>query len=161
MRAIAYLDSSYLIGIVSDKPSEQSKVKDLLSKISKRCEIVVPQVVIGEVVSVITKNIDNTSKAYEKMQKFLNELYMILKPTSCLPPLEKEALCYAHVLSNRDSNLDITDLLIISQALQDRDSKYLFTSDSKLLRSKTIKEFECEIRKEGKRNKILKIKEYV
>jgi predicted nucleic acid-binding protein len=53
-------------------------------------------------------------------------------------PNKNESLKLAVELKDRDNNLDVTDLLIVSQALIDKYSTILLTNDGRLIDSPEI-----------------------
>lgn len=64
---------------------------------------------------------------------------------------KKEAFEIMMSLS-KDAYLDATDIMIVSHALSDPDSKFFFTPDIKLLDNQVIKETEKKLREDGRRN---------
>ena len=62
-------------------------------------------------------------------------------------------------LSEKDNELDATDILIVAHVLSDPDSKFLFTNDNKLLGNTAILDLEKKLRADGKRNTGLKIQD--
>ena len=74
-----------------------------------------------------------------------------------MPPPNKNVLARVEHLRQQDTWLEPMDLLIVSHALADPDSNYLFTTDKELLKSSTIKDFGENLRGGGKRNSELKI----
>ena len=60
-------------------------------------------------------------------------------------------------LRRRDPLLDGTDMAILAHALHDPDSKFFFTTDTRMLDNPTIDGYEEEMRRDGRRNTKLKI----
>jgi len=64
-------------------------------------------------------------------------------------------------LADRDEMLDATDIMILAYALADPDSKFLFTTDTKMLRNARIKEYDRYLQDDKRRNTTLIITNYV
>ena len=150
-----YLDSYYLLEMITRTPD--SDVKKLLYTIkSNSFEIFVPQIVLGEVVAkIFTKPAQDREDALSKLHKVLQDHG--IDPASCMPPPQGAVLEIARCLRNVDSYLYMTDVLIISHALADPNSKFFFTPDSKLTQNHKILECEKRLRDDNKRETELRI----
>ena len=150
-----YLDSYYLLEMITRTPNRD--VKKLLYTIkSDSFETFVPQIVLGEVVAkIFTKPAQDREDALSKLHKVLQDHG--IDPASCMPPPQGAVLEIARCLRNVDSYLYMTDVLIISHALADPNSKFFFTPDSKLTQNPELKELENLLRIDNKRETELKI----
>ncbi len=143
---IVYLDSFYLIELTK-KPSHD--ITKFLSRLRYNTyHIIISQIVLGESIAVITKKNNDPSeiirKLYSKMDK-----YGIGSDNMKPPP--KEAFDIMTLLSSK-TDLDPTDTMIVSHALADPNSKFFFTSDSKLIGNQVIEDIEKELRDNDKRS---------
>lgn len=75
--------------------------------------------------------------------------------------MNEHALRLASDLKENDKDLDVTDILIASQALDDKYSTHLLTNDGPVLESDFIAKVNNERFKSNDRNRILKISESI
>lgn len=153
-----YLDSYYLLEMVERMPERD--VKKLMYTIkSNSFEIFVPQIVLGEVVAkLFTKHPQTRADLLSRLPEILLQHNIDLDV--CLtPPLTGAAFEIMRSLHSADPRLGKTDIMILSHALVDPDSKFFFTPDSDLIGSSKVAEYERGMRSEGKRNVRLTISE--
>jgi len=159
----AYLDTYYLLEVVMKRRNKRT-VEHLLSRIkSPSFKIMVPQIVLGEatakIFSMCSENNESPCMLVEKVADLLQKYQINVK--NCLPPPRKEAFAIMAELADRDEMLDATDIMILAYALADPDSKFLFTTDTKMLRNARIKEYDRYLRDDKRRNTTLIITNYV
>ena len=154
-----FVDNHLLRGMLSETSLERADALHQFKKLNQNTyEAVIPQVAIGELVSISMRDFgDDPSEIHNKLGKLYENIHKILDVSICMPPPNKKSIEIAMELKNRDSNLDMTDLLILSQALIDRESQRFLTTDKKLLDSDVIKQKEEELRDSNDRVKRLKI----
>jgi predicted nucleic acid-binding protein len=152
-----YLDTWLLRGLVSNKPSESSYCRSLVSKLKNGYDVVVPQIVLGEVFAVIVRDNQDPNKVYLKLKELCNELYNITKPNECLPPPTEDIINCMQRLRAREANVRDTDLMVVAHALIDPESERLLTEDKNILNSSEIQTMESQLRAEEKRVKQLRI----
>ena len=76
-----------------------------------------------------------------------------------IKPTETDAFDIMVALRDEDNSLGATDIMILSHVLSDPDSKFFFTTDSKILENVVITDLEKRLRDEEKRNESLKIRD--
>ena len=76
-----------------------------------------------------------------------------------MKPTERNAFDIMATLSSKDDMLDPTDVMILSHVLSDPDSKFFFTADEKMLGNTAITDLEKDLRDEGRRYTMLKIRD--
>lgn len=161
MATRSYLDTFYLRGIVSKDRGERALSNRLLSRISQKSfEVIIPQVVMGEFFAIILRD-SKREEINEQLMKMINKLHDInLDINSCIPPPNEEVFNCIQELRNQKVSLDPTDLVIVAHALADPDSKFLFTTDKKMIESDIITVIEKKMRQfDNKRNIELEIKD--
>jgi len=153
-----YVDTWLLRGLVSKKKHERMDAKREISRLeSNSFDVVIPQIVIGETVSVLMRDFPDPSEAKNRLVKLYDSIKKILDPSSCLPPISMLILEKARELKSGDGNLKDTDAIIVSHTLLDPNSQRLLTADTDLLNSEFIKQMENEMRASRIRRKRLKI----
>ena len=158
-----YIDTCFFQAYLWGKVDAKENAKDILSKIESNARknpeinVKIPFVVVGELINnLIRENVEQIVRD-DIMYKFF-ALQKDLK-ADIIPP---NKCCYAKAKLLIDQDLYLvehapTDTLIVSCALCDMDSAFLLTDDSLLLVSYSLKDIERDMRKEGKRNRQLKI----
>ena len=172
-----YIDTDYLYSYIFIR---DSSLKRLLSKNNMeyeiaRCEnfknilfnknkeifIKIPFIVFGE----LFNNINSYNKTLDESNiRYINkELFSLFEMNNVdsIPPNEK---CYkiANQILESDSRFDPTDALIVSQALVDKNSKYMATFDNTITNSfggGIIAKINDNMCSNNERNKKLKIYE--
>lgn len=158
MTTKVYLDTWLLRAYVSEEPEDRADAKRELSRIRTDIyKIIVPQIVIGEAVSVIMRDFDDPSIARLKLTNLYDELKNIMDMKTCLPSLNNDIFLCAQRLKGFESELTDTDSLILAHAILDPDSDRLLTYDKVLLNSKPIKDEEERMRNASGRTRRLKI----
>lgn len=143
----AHIDTSVLVPIFSeDRPQERSARRLLERLRDKNLEPVVSQIVVGELVAVMLKNLSHIPK--EKEVNFLSKIYTYFEPAA-IKPVTIDSVKYATRLIDLDLRIGPVDALIVAQALLDRDSQYLLTFDTQLVVSKSIRQLDEEVRNKG------------
>ena len=82
-----------------------------------------------------------------------------IKSRCLVPPINASVFSIMNKLRQVDEMLDPTDIMIVSHALADRDSKFFLTTDSKLLGNYKIAELERGLHEDGERETKLKIQD--
>jgi predicted nucleic acid-binding protein len=154
-----YLDTWVLRAFVSEKASERADAKHELEKLrSNTYAVIVPQVVLGEVMSVILRDFNDATDGQRRLCSLHNELKNIITDMgTCLPPLTTEVFNCAQTLKSIEANLRDTDSLILAHALLDPNSQRLLTRDRTLLDSTRLQCEESRMRTEQLRSQRLKI----
>ena len=113
-------------------------------------EVLVSQTVLGEVVAkILPKPAQERADALSRLPKILQDHG--IDPSACLTPPPSAAFKIMKRLHDNDPYLEATDIMIMSHVLADPNSKFFFTNDAKLLKSRQIKECERQLRDDGKR----------
>ena len=149
--SITYIDTSYIMGLAED---DKEIINIFYGLKNPSFSIRVPQIVMGEAIAVISTK----SNAYNLQQRLATHMTEYIPPNA-IKPFKFEMLDIVYNLKKKDNRLDPTDALITAQALEDKNSKFLFTHDNTILKSSGIRELEEELRNGGTRNTRLKIKE--
>ncbi|MEM4400119.1 MAG: PIN domain-containing protein [Candidatus Nitrosocaldus sp.] len=143
-----YIDTSILISPFVDRQKRASEVRSKLIRISNNYTIVIPQIVIGESISVIIKK--SGSKNSDILQEFINSILNYITDDGKLPALNKEILKQAIKLKGLQEGyheLDVCDCLIIAHAIVDKEAKYLLTYGS-ILENDVIMDYVKQTRQE-------------
>ena len=136
----------YLIGLTK-KPSHD--INRLLSCLKHNTyNIIISQIVLGESIAVIMRDNNDPS---EIIKKLCNKMYKYGIGSDNMKPPPKEAFDIMMLLSSK-TDLGPTDTMIVSHALADPNSKFFFTSDSKLIGNQVIEDIEKELRDNDKRS---------
>ena len=152
-----YLDSSYLLAIIQEEGMGR-EVEHMLYKLREHSfDVFIPHAVLGEVCGVIFRNFESDQDRLAKMEKLVNVISSNKIKWKNMKPLGMEAFSLMVTLRDKDPLLDATDVMILSHVLSDPDSKFFFTTDSKLLGSTVVTDLEKELHCNGKRNESLKI----
>ncbi len=150
-----YLDSYTLLCFSSDKPARRQEGH--IKRKIQFYEVVVPQAVIGEIVSVIIRDKEpDMIEILSSLKKTIHELLSIVDPKICMPAFNFEVIGYIKHLQSV-CNLDPTDALILAHAINDSDARYFVTTDRKILRNNEILKYEKKLRDQYKRNTELEI----
>ena len=158
MGTVVYVDTWYLVAAGSDKRREKSDGDRQFYKLrSNVFDVFVPQIALGEAVSVIVRDYPDPGDACGRLSKMYDAVTSVLDPQSCLPPPTMEALKYVQEMKQNDRRLDVTDMLIAAQALADPESQILLTRDNILQHSWAIRDMEKRLRDEGERAERLRI----
>ena len=147
MPTTVYVDSWLLRGITSMKFGDRKAAMREFTKLyNPSYTAVIPQIALGETINTMMRDMADDANAFNTAtKKLFDSIANILDVSKCMPPPSPESFEIAHDLKHRDGSLDITDLLIVSQALADPDSERLLTADDNLVRSKEIKCKEAEL----------------
>ncbi len=147
--------------IIVNGPAKQD-VEHLLSEISRGSfEIIIPQMILGEVMTKILQKYDDV-KLYECLEKFGNMIQKYgIDANTCLTPLGNNAPTIMTKLRQKDTYLDVTYIMILSHMLIDPRSKFFLTPDNKLLDNPKIIKYEKKLSGAGLRKEKLKIIERV
>lgn len=155
----AYLDSSYLLSIIKDE-KEKIEVEHMLYKLQNRAfDVFVPHVVLGEICGVIFYKYQLDQDRREKMIKLADIIADNKIQWNKIKPTEHRAFKIMVELSEKDGELDATDIMMVAHVLADPDSKFLFTIDKKLLGNEAIINLAKTLESDGKRNTDLKIRD--
>ncbi len=168
-----YIDTHLLINLVEDKAQERTISRNILNSIkSSQKRILIPQIVIGETISILfKKNQYDYNQIRIKTQKTIGNMYNTTNMSNYAPALKFDTC--EHVSEIRryiDENdngkprnlLEYhTDMFIVAQAISDPDSEFLITSDRNLLLCKGIPIYVEKLFNEGKRNESFSITEEI
>jgi predicted nucleic acid-binding protein len=134
-----YLDSSILVGAIIDKEEARSEAIHALKRIANSGQtIIIPQLVIGETFFQIYDNSDPKQLEFN-IHKFTEWLQCLIPYTKGhVPAFDDKILNSALEIRDNDSNLDYYDCIIVSHALLDKESLYLYTTDKGIHNSKII-----------------------
>ena len=153
----AYLDTYYLLEVLFDGYYKQD-IKRLFARIdSNAFEVFIPQIVLGEAVSQIFEKSATKTQAGRLMEMLAHLMQEYKWGTANMPPPSNRAFHIAAELARVDNRLAGVDTEILSIALADPDSKFLFTPDRILVRNENICDYELRLRQNGERNTKLKI----
>ena len=159
MPMMVYVDSWMLRGVTSANLRDRTETMREFTKLrNPSYTAVIPQIALGETVSTMMRDMSDDANAFNTMtKKLFDGIANILDVSKCLPPPSPESFEIAYELKHRDGSLDVTDLLIVSQALADPDSQMLLTADNRLVRSREIKRKDAELHGCGKRRSRLRL----
>ena len=151
----------FLAGLALGKLEEgRGYFKRILSRLDAgTIDVVIPQVVMGEAVSIIMRDAPASANPLDATRRMLEDVRDLADPKNRMPPTTASIADMAKTLSKR-LRLQFTDALILSHALCDPNSTNLITDDRKLL-SEGVKEVEMEMRSSGKRRRRLLVGEYI
>jgi predicted nucleic acid-binding protein len=153
---VTYLDSSYFLDYLSDNHTERTSAEKLKPRLQS-FKIVVPQVVLGEILTVLIRDVGyDLSKFKKKLDTLAKELTALIDPSECLPVLESTHINHAKYFMEK-CGIDANDASILSFVVDDPESDYLVTGDQNLIESKCVYEYEGKLRDNGKRKRELKI----
>lgn len=145
-----YLDSYYVLEMVNKNKSHRDVQKLMYRLKQPAFEVLVSQTVLGEVVAkILPKPAQERADALSRLPKILQDHG--IDPSACLTPPPSAAFKIMKRLHDNDPYLEATDIMIMSHVLADPNSKFFFTNDAKLLKSRQIKECERQLRDDGKR----------
>ena len=153
----AYLDTYYLLEVVFGG-TEKGPTERLLTQISgDSFEVFIPQIVVGEAVSQMYERCGGRTRPDHFLERFasLMEKYG-WGDANMLPPSNK-SLRMAAELTRVDDRLVGVDVELLSIALADPGSKFLFTPDGMLTENRNVCDYELKLRHDGERNTQLKI----
>lgn len=153
-----YLDTSLLLRAILDKSELKALAGHTLERMrSSGYEVIIPHIVIGESFSQII--IKSQPSDIQRHIKELLEWIQKLIPTShtCMPPVSKEVCTLALELLSEETWIDPCDIIIISHALLDPNSRYLLTTDENIHRSLVILNKMNELKSSGRRTYDLEI----
>ena len=156
-----YVDTHYFLSIVYDE-DDAPDARLLLSQLDNNAyRVLVPQIILGESVAKILAKSDADS-----LRNDLGKLCEIffkhnISVEECLPGASRDAPRIMLDLQGTDERLTPNDAMILSEVLADPDSKFFFTSDSDIMVSLKIKEYESDLFDSGFRNTRLKIRDFL
>lgn len=147
-----YLDSKFLVGILEDAVRKQHDQLRIISKAKNKGIIIIPQIVLGETLSILISDNKN-DEVYNKTRKLIDKIIEILDPCTCLHPLKFEIVKHVQEIrlninkvdSHKIQQVGATDIFIAAQALIDIESTILLTSDTSLLKSIGIRNYQEEL----------------
>jgi hypothetical protein len=164
-----YLDTSYLIPIINKRVTGKSDVESSIAERSvyraqKRYQIIIPQIVVGELFAKLPELMKNlTDEAHHlKVAKVVSSLIGVLEDYTGeefigLIPINREAIDISLKIVEYENRItDPTDSLLVAQAAADPHSKYLLTFDDKIL-SEGIRDFIKKLMDDGVRSNKLEI----
>jgi len=130
-----YFDTNVIVGYFK-KGDEREHSKDVIEKAAtmiKNPDIMVkiPIISLGECMNWLFNS--NNGGIVENLQMLIE-----VKLNANTPPPDEESYKIAFELMMADNHMKPTDALIVAQALADRTSEWLITTDSKLLDNKII-----------------------
>ena len=153
----AYLDTYYLLEVIFDGEHKQY-VERLLSQISgKSFEVFMPQIVVGEAVSQMYEKSGGRTRPDRLLERFASLMEKYGWGNANMPTPSDRAFQIAAELPRVDKRVVGVDAELLSMALADPDSKFLFTPDQMLTENENICDYELQLRQGGERNTRLKI----
>ena len=156
MSDIAYIDSVYFLGHISNDHTEKKYAERLKPRLQS-LKVIIPQIVLGETLTVMIRDYGEDLNAFKKKMDILaKELTALIDPKECLPVLENKHIVHANHFMNV-CGVAPTDAFLLSLAIEDPDSDYLITDDIILSTTRSIYLYENQLRDDGKRKKPLKI----
>ena len=153
----AYLDAYYLLEVVF-KGVNRSQTERLLSQISTGSyEVFIPQIVVGETVSQMYEKCGGRTRPDHLLERFASLMEKYGWGDANMTPPSNKSFRMAAELTRMDNRLVGVDVELLSIALADPDSKFLFTLDNMLAGNKSICDYELKLRHDRERNTRLKI----
>ncbi|MDR2545423.1 MAG: PIN domain-containing protein [Methanobrevibacter sp.] len=150
-----------VLGNIHEEQLRAENLKKIIFNRSKEIHIKVPFIVFWELFNNINKY--NSTLNNINLDYLNNELFSLFKEdhVDLIPP-SRECYNLADTILSKDSRFDSTDALIVSQALSDKDSVCIFSSDNTIAQSfgvGIISELNKKLCDDGERVKPLKIYE--
>lgn len=153
----AYLDTYYLLEVVFEE-RHKNPTEHLFSQIRNNSfEIFIPQIVVGEAVSQMYERCGGRTRPDHFLERFASLMEKYGWGDANMTPPSNKSFRMAAELTRADSRLAGVDVELLSIALADPDSKFLFTPDGMLTENRSICDYELRLRRDGKRNTQLKI----
>lgn len=151
-----YYIQSYLIGRGHEEEHAKKQVRKAIQHAQRNGDILIklPFLVVAELMNNVCRNGMDAARKENFIKSFLE---LMNDKNIDFIPHQKKALELATRLSNCDISLDVTDALIVSQALGDKYSTVLLTNDGRLIDSPEIN----KIREGGDRLRKLIISESI
>jgi predicted nucleic acid-binding protein len=139
-----YIDSSVLVEAIIDKSRARDAATRTLNRISSSGQtIMIPQLVIGETFFQIYDNsYSDSNQLAIRIGRFTDLLYKLIPNTKNRTPAFKDGVLELAVeIKNeeKDWDLDYCDCIIVSHALLDKESLYLYTTDEGIHESNIIR----------------------
>lgn len=151
-----YLDTSVLVGLIPGKMRDRSHYKSVLSRLDAHTiDVIVPQVVLGEAVAVVMRDIPD-SELQQSLWTVLNDVQCVVDQKHGIPPVTMDIVTLATDLSMKLGLSSFTDALVLAHALNATLSTRLITDDAELHSSK-VGELERQMRSDGKRERTLSV----
>ncbi|GEM_PF-2034317 len=156
-----YIDTCYFHAYLWGKHEEKTFSKKIMKKIensikkNSNIKVIIPFTIVGELLNNMYQDSFDTKKIEDYFYKFLN---LIEKLRADLRPSKSnEFFNIATKIREKDNRIGNTDILILSHALCDPNSKYALFIDQDVLHSTVIRDMEEKMRQEGKRRQKLEI----
>ena len=146
-----------MLALIKEEDGKQDVKRMLYNLRENAFDVFVPHIVLGEICGIIFRDFKSGQDRRDKVAKIVDVVVDNKIQSENMKPVDRAAFRIMADLSNKDELLDATDVMIMSQVLSDTDSKFFFTTDSKLLENVAIADMEKDLRDKGKRNIILKI----
>jgi predicted nucleic acid-binding protein len=149
-----YIDSSILVEAINSKNEAKNEAKDFLYRLARKHQnIQIPQLVLGETFLQIYEKYHSDNRELEnRMGKFTKTLQDLIDDSKGhTPALTGEILRLALEIKGEETGPkpDFSDCVIVSHALVDRESLYLYIIDAAVHDSTIIAQ---KIKEYGKRN---------
>lgn len=153
-----YLDTVIWLDLISDNKAEHQDALEIKNRVSaKGLTIVIPQTIMGEAVSIILRNhSSDTREIGRKTEMLCSEMLYFIEPDKCLPSVEVALLEHMKYFVDI-CKLEPNDALILAHVMNDPESEIFVTSDTKVLTTPEIYQYEESLRDGGKRNRRLAI----
>ena len=152
-----YIDTFFLQSYLMGRNEIEKVAKDQVKKAKREARIngtifiKFPFLVIAELINNLNRNVRNK----DKRKEILADLFSLIEDEKIdIVPPKGDSLKIAAQIRSKESDLDITDILIVAQALCDEYSTILLIDDLKVLESKEI----ARIKKREGRFRPLQIK---
>lgn len=153
----AYVDTHYLLDVVFDGKHKRH-TEHLFSQINNNSFLpLMPQIVIGETFSQICERCADRTRLDHLTGRFVSLVEKYRWDNANMPSPSKRSFQIAADLASIDDRIVGVDAELLSIALADQDSKFLFTRDTTLLNNKRICDYELRLRHDGERSTRLKI----
>lgn len=152
-------DAIHFVEVVTDGPNAAESRRVFYDSKRHRYKVIISQIILGEILAVILGKYGSYGEHEARLSKLLKAIYDsgadIGSSLVTFDPWKMRQM--VEELTDMDSRLKRTDLIVLVLALSDPNSVRLFTRDSVLIRNERIIEYERRMRESGQRNVQLKI----
>lgn len=134
-----HLDTSFVRPLILQRKNENQyrHCKSVITKAQGSYKTVVSQVVIGELITTLIRDVKDNEKAIVITSTLTTELDSLAgKNLDGLLPVSRDVLEISQEVMKRDPLLDPTDVLIVSQALQTQSHTHYSHWTKRLLNQK-------------------------
>ena len=153
-KVVIYLDASVLLIIIGYRTDEYHR--RLCNKILADYHIKIPQVVLGEALAVLLREMRKGMDAWpyiETVRRMIRKMHLA---PDAFPPVTNEVIRVAHELIELSDVINNMDALILAHAIVDNDAVALYTTD-RWMRNSLVRKFIEECVLDKKRDRLLDI----